>query len=63
MMDPILSEIYSTVLGAASYVIGAYLLIWLILLCYILFITFRIKKVEQELDVLAETIAYRKAEK
>ena len=35
-MDPILSEVYSTVLPAAPYVLAAYIGIWLVLFIFVL---------------------------
>jgi len=53
-MDPVLAEIYSTVLGAAPYVIIAYALIWLILLVFVM-ITFNSQKqTERQLTALEE---------
>ena len=56
-MDPILAEIYSTVLTAAPYVIGAYALIWLILLSYLLIVTLGMKKTERQIAALEEALA------
>jgi hypothetical protein len=55
-MDPILSEIYSTVLGAAPYVIIAYALMWVILLVYVLICVSGLKKTEREMRALAAEI-------
>lgn len=55
-MDPILAEIYSTVLTAAPYVIGAYVLMWAVLLIYIIFAHRSIKKTEKQLAALEEAI-------
>jgi hypothetical protein len=56
-MDPILAEIYSTVLSAAPYVIGAYALMWLVLLVYVLIVTLGLKKTERQIAALAEALA------
>ena len=61
-MDPILAEIYSTVLTAAPYVIGAYALIWLILLSYLLIVTLGMKKTERQIEALEEALALRENE-
>jgi CcmD family protein len=58
-MNPILAEIYSTVLPAAPYVIGAYALIWLVLLAYILVINSKVRKAEQQLLLLEEALGRR----
>jgi CcmD family protein len=56
-MDPILAEIYSTVLDAAPYVIAAYALMWLVLLLYIVFTSRSLKAVEKQVVALEEAIA------
>jgi CcmD family protein len=58
-MDPILAEIYSTVMTAAPYVIGAYALIWLVLLAYVLVIVLGLKKTERQLAALEEALQKR----
>jgi hypothetical protein len=58
-MDPILAEIYSTVLTAAPYVIGAYALIWLVLLTYVLIITVGLRQTERQLTALEEALTER----
>jgi hypothetical protein len=55
-MDPILAEIYSTILPAAPYVIAAYALMWLVLFVYILTITLSLKKTERHLAALEEAL-------
>ena len=55
-MDPVLAEIYSTVLGAAPYVIAAYALIWLVLLIFVM-ITFNgLKRTERQIVALEEQL-------
>jgi hypothetical protein len=56
-MDPILAEIYSTVLTAAPYVIGAYALMWLALLVYVLAMTFGLRRSEKQLAALESALA------
>ena len=58
-MDPILAEIYSTVLTAAPFVIAAYALMWFVLLVYLLIVTFGIKRTEKQMAALEEAIAQR----
>ncbi|MDR2957363.1 MAG: CcmD family protein, partial [Coriobacteriales bacterium] len=48
-MDPILAEIYSTVLGAAPYVVVAYAAIWLVLLAFVMIIFRGLKKTERQM--------------
>ncbi|MDR1082952.1 MAG: hypothetical protein LBL27_03680 [Coriobacteriales bacterium] len=56
-MDPILAEIYSTVLTAAPYVIGAYALMWLVLFVYVLIVVLGLKKTERQMAALEEALA------
>ena len=58
-MDPILAEIYSTVFTAAPFVIGAYALMWFVLLMYLLIITFGMKRTEKQMAALEEALAER----
>jgi hypothetical protein len=61
-MDPILAEIYSTVLTAAPYVIGAYALMWLILLVYVLAVALGLRRTERRLAALEESLSERRQE-
>lgn len=56
IVDPILAEVYSTVLPAAPYVIGAYLGIWVLLFVLVLAVLFSQKKTAQSLADLHEAI-------
>lgn len=55
-MDPVLAEIYSTVLGAAPFVIAAYALIFLVLCGYVVFVTTKLKRTEKKLAALEEHV-------
>jgi hypothetical protein len=55
-MDPILAEIYSTVLTAAPYVIGAYALMWLVLLAYVVIVVLGLKRTERQMLALEEAL-------
>ncbi len=56
-MNPVLAEIYSTVLPAAPFLIGAYVLIWLAVLIFILVINNKVRHAEQQLMLLEETLS------
>jgi len=56
-MDPILAEIYSTVLEAAPFVIAAYALIWLVLLIYVAIVLSRLKATEKRMTLLEDLLA------
>jgi CcmD family protein len=58
-MDPVLQEIYSTVLDAAPYVIAAYVLLWVGLFGYVAFVLIRIGRVEKEVAVLEDSVEQR----
>ncbi|MEF9925538.1 MAG: CcmD family protein [Raoultibacter sp.] len=56
-MNAVLAEIYSTILPAAPYVIGAYALIWLALFVYVFFIMRKVHRAEAHMAILEEAIA------
>ena len=56
-MNPILADIYSTILPSAPYVIAAYALLWVALLVYVLMIFRGTKKAERQLMLLEEAVA------
>ena len=62
-MDPILEEVYSIVVPAAPYVIGAYALIWVILLAFVAVMLVKTKKTQKDIDALNEAIEYREGKK
>lgn len=55
-MDPILAEIYSTVIPSAPYIVAAYALIWVVLLAYVLVIARGQKKAEAQIALLEEAM-------
>ena len=55
-MDPILVEIYSTILPSAPYVIAAYALIWVALLVYVFMIMRGTKKATAQIALLEEEV-------
>ncbi|HIW76800.1 MULTISPECIES: hypothetical protein [Gordonibacter] len=59
-MNPILTEIYSTVAPSMPFIIGAYALMWVALLVYVLIIMLGYKKAEAQMAVLEEAIAEQK---
>lgn len=59
-MNPILTEIYSTVAPSMPFIIGAYALMWVALLVYVLIIMLGYKKAEAQMAVLEEAIAKQK---
>lgn len=58
-MNPILLDIYSTVIPSAPYIIAAYALVWVALLVYVVFVVRSLKKTEQHIDALEETMMMR----
>lgn len=59
-MDPILSEVYSTVLPAAPYVLLAYLGIWLVLFIFVLSLWRKSKRTSEDIDALKQALEDRK---
>ena len=56
-MNPVLVEIYSTIVPSMPFIIGAYVLMWLAILVYVLIIMFGFKKAEKQMAVLEEAVA------
>ena len=56
-MNPILADIYSTILPSAPYIIAAYALLWIALLVYVLMIYRGTKKATVQLMLLEEAVA------
>ena len=55
-MNPVLADIYSTILPSAPFVIAAYALLWVALLAFVLMIMRGIKKSEAQVAVLEEAL-------
>lgn len=60
-MNPILADIYSTVIPSAPYIIAAYAIVWAALLVYVIFVVRGLKKTEQRMALLEEAVARRNA--
>ncbi len=58
-MDPILEEVYSTIIPSAPYVIGAYALIWAILLVFVIAMLAKTKRTQKDIDALKDAIERR----
>lgn len=56
-MDPILQEIYSTVVPSAPFLIAAYALLWAALLVYVVVMQRGLKNSEKRLDLLEAELA------
>ena len=56
-MNPVLVEIYSTVVPSMPFIIGAYVLMWVAILVYVLMIMLGYKKAERQMAVLEEAVA------
>ena len=59
-MDPILQEIYSTVVPSAPFLIAAYALLWAALLVYVIVMQRDLKNSEKRLDLLEAELASKK---
>lgn len=55
-MNPVLADIYSTILPSAPFVIAAYALLWVALLAFVLVIMRGIKESEAQVAVLEEAL-------
>lgn len=58
-MDPILSEVYSTVLPAAPYVLAAYVGILLTLFAFVFSLWRKSKRIEADIDALKRALEDR----
>ena len=61
-MNPVLADIYSTVIPSAPFIIAAYALLWLALLLYVAFVVRGLKKTEAEIALLEEKLAARETD-
>lgn len=59
-MDSILSEVYSTVLPAAPYVLAAYIGIWLVLFIFLLALWRKSKRTSEDIEALKQALEERK---
>ncbi|WP_301871674.1 hypothetical protein [Collinsella tanakaei] len=59
-MDSILSEVYSTVLPAAPYVLAAYIGIWLVLFIFVLALWRKSKRTSEDIEALKQALKDRK---
>lgn len=60
-MDPILQEIYSTVVPSAPFLIAAYALLWAALLVYVIVMQRGLKSSEKRLDLLEAELASKRS--
>lgn len=60
-MDPILQEIYSTVVPSAPFLIAAYALLWAALLVYVVVMQRGLKNSEKRLDLIEAELGRRAA--
>ena len=56
-MNPILADMYSTVVPSMPFIIAAYALLWVALLIYVLVVVRGLKKTEAQMAVLEEALA------
>ena len=59
-MDSILSEVCSTVLPAAPYVLAAYIGIWLVLFIFVLALWRKSKRTSEDIEALKQALEDRK---
>ena len=58
-MNPILADMYATVIPSAPFIIAAYALVWAILLVYVIVIVRGLKKTEAQIALLEEQLRKR----
>lgn len=58
-MNPILADIYSTILPSAPYLVAAYALVWAALLVYALIILRGTKRAQAQMTLIEEELAER----
>ena len=62
-MNPILADIYSTVLPSAPFIIAAYAIVWVALLVYVAVVVRGLKKTEAQMALLEDAVADKVAER
>ena len=55
-MNPILADMYSTVIPSAPFIIAAYAIVWVALLVYVAIVVRGLKKTEAQMAVLEEAV-------
>ena len=55
-MNPILADIYSTVIPSAPFIIAAYAILWAALLVYVIMTVRGLKKTEAQMALLEEAV-------
>ena len=55
-MNPLLEEIYSTIIPSAPYIIAAYAIVWALVLGVVFALFGRIKRAEKQLALLEESV-------
>ena len=59
-MNPVLADIYSTVIPSAPFIIAAYAIVWLALLVYVIMVVRGLKKTEAQMALLEEALRDRR---
>ncbi len=62
-MDPVLAEIYSTVIPSAPYLIAAYALLWVVLLAFVLMVMRGVKRANARMALIEEELEAREAQR
>ena len=55
-MNPVLADMYSTVIPSAPFIIAAYAIVWAALLIYVIITVRGLKKTEAQMAVLEEML-------
>lgn len=59
-MNPVLADMYSTVIPSAPFIIAAYAIVWLALLVYVIAVVRGLKKAEAQMALLEEELSKRR---
>ena len=60
-MNAVLADIYSTVIPSAPFIIGAYAIVWLAFLVYVIITVNGLKKTEAQVALLEQALAAQQA--
>ena len=62
-MNPVLEEVYSTVITAAPFVLAAYVLVWVALFVFVVVMLRGTNKTQKDIDALRSSIERRERER
>lgn len=57
-MNPVLTDIYSTVIPSAPFIIAAYVILWVVLLIYVIGVARGLKRTEAQVELLEQQMKH-----